>query len=577
MNLAAVLNAGLSEQGKVKIITRIFVGDAASGQKALDRMHINGILNPLNDFLNRVESTLSADSLNTVMDLLANNLKSVDLVKNINTIEELQRTVDASAGDAELLDGIIHIATMVDQSINMIQVMTKVVADLNTRGPQSAELILALKAYIQGAIEDDNGLSLLVSLQKIANTLKSGGQLDGSIIAALQSKETLGRVAVIHTVDDSLKIPHEGFSAKPINEDNAGATAIQKEVNDQEFVESWHAFLISKQKIPGQEGEFSVAESYKKFHEFLVSPDGFNLSHEQTMQVLRGIIAKRVDDNKPLTIDSVRHDFKAHFKKEVMDWVLHGDASTRVADARFDGNDPAQVQGSLDRLNTLTTHGLNVKDQGNFAESWYEAYKASRGEGIETQLVLRENENDMVGLRNEFEVTSTDSAKRKPDFADQVPDARTANSQDMVDLLALGEVKSHKGSLSKDDEKKIRAYLRAVSHAVDAQNPQLGTRGAKARNGKGEIELPHQYQSMRLVFTNADGAIASSKMLSQLMNDFPSEFTIVFFNPHTGARIKLDFGSLKDYKTQFQVNTVKEVIQALSKPSDTEVSLEAGS
>ena len=279
-----------------------------------------------------------------------------------------------------------------------------------------------------------------------------------------------------------------------------------------------------------------VSESYQDFVGFLKSPEGFNLTDTEINNALRAAIENLIKNGEALTVDNIRHEFKEQFKRQILDWVLHGDGTTR-----FDPNNPVSLADSLRRLEVLSTKGLNVKDRANLAEQWHAYYReALTGKPLETQPMLREKDNpSMVGTDGKIEIPSTPSNTRKPDFSDPP---------------ALGDVKSHQGPLSKEDEIRLRAYLRAVS--VDG--------GARVViNGKVSTET---FDRVNVVFTNAAGAVASSAVMARLLNDYPDRFSFCFCNTRTGTMVTMDVATLQRMGVSVPVTAaaLESALQALS-------------
>jgi hypothetical protein len=146
----------------------------------------------------------------------------------------------------------------------------------------------------------------------------------------------------------------------------------------------------------------------------------------------------------------------------------------------------------------------------------------------------------MVGTETDgkTEIPSTPSNTRKPDFSDPP---------------ALGDVKSHQGSLSKEDEIRLRAYLRAVSASGGAQVTIGGNLSTDT------------FDRINVVFTNAEGVKASSALLMRLLNDYPGNFSFSFFNPKTGLHETVDTARLQAMGVSTPIATAADLEVAINK------------
>lgn len=433
--------------------------------------------------------------------------------------------VNQLSGNPALLCDIIRIASQSAQPMDFLARATRIATAIGSDAALMGKLHDYMKAYLAGGSD-----VFFRSIQEMGAILKDNGNtITDEIKNALNDGKPLKTTRVVADTPATLKTqPPEMDPSHPDHATPAG----QQKIKD--FIDGWHKFMSGTFTIDGKTRP--VSESYQDFVGFLKSPEGFNLTDAEINGALRAAIENLIKNGEALTVDNIRHEFKEQFKRRILDWVLHGDGTTR-----FDPNNPASVAESLRRLEVLSTKGLNVKDRANLAEQWHAYYReALTGKPLETQPMLREKDNpSMVGADGTIEIPSTPSNTRKPDFSDPP---------------ALGDVKSHQGPLSKEDEIRLRAYLRAVS--VDG--------GARVViNGKLSTET---FDRVNVVFTNAAGAVASSAVMARLLNDYPDRFSFCFCNTRTGEMVTVDVATLQRMGVSVPVTAaaLESALQALS-------------
>lgn len=451
---------------------------------------------------------LNKESLDIITGLFAADPKKFH-ERAAPAIDNLFKTL---AGQEDLARDLLKAASFMAESFEFMKKQIALVQAINN-SDDPVSMMQKLHDYVRMATEGDGDVGYLESLQLMGH--QAGARPSDDIVTALDAQERFKGVQV--TIE-----PKPELTQRPVDE------ADTPEGWD-EFARKWHDFLISRQTPEGFR-EIQVSKSYEDFREFLRSSEkGLGMDETQLLDALATIL-KNLPESE-LTVKGVRHAFKEHFKEKITAWVLFGDPNDTRTPDKFDAKDENTLSQSRERLQRLTTAGLNVNEQSKFAEAWYANYREiTTGRAPTTQAVLREADNESMV---DDKVPSTPSETRRPDFADP-PD--------------LGDVKSHAGGLGDKDEIRLRAYLNAVS--------QSG--GAKVMKG-GET-LPGEFTRVPVVFTNMEGARNSSKVLQGLFDDYPDRFRIIVFDPGTGQRIEIDKAKLDRLMNEQNATTIKELL-----------------
>ncbi|MGD8932748.1 MAG: hypothetical protein PVI52_09275, partial [Chromatiales bacterium] len=490
--------------------------------KPIGSSRLNAVLDSVNTYLKDV----GGDFDGPVQRLFLDN--PMGFSEALGSLTKLAQHLGPNS--AEFRDA-ISIAMASKQTYDMLERLTSLAAAVKSSA-DAEQLMPKLKEYLAKALADGDE-QWRDSLQRMGDiTKKNGESMNADITQALQSGDAFAGVRPKAAVPEDL----QGTKAKieAVETEGAEPEAIKaaQEAASAE-VRKWHDFLMGSFKT--EDGrELAVADSYRKLVEFLQHKDGPHLSDADIQAGLRQALERLVREGKELTVDNVRHAVKDDFKRQLLTWTLTGDMGGTRSD--FDPTDPRAVGESINRLNKLTelsgegegdNVALNPKDRANLTEEWHEIYKnglkVEGEEHIGTQAVLREKENGtMVGEKT---IRGVDSEGKPTERVVELPGTRSGERKpDFSDPPLLGDVKSHKDSLSGEDEIRLRAYLRAVS----AEN------GVTVHVKGQKLDTP--FDQVRVFFTDSQGVIASAQRLAALMNDYPDHFSFAFIHPVTGER-----------------------------------------
>jgi hypothetical protein len=479
--------------------------------RGVPRNDFNVVLDGLKSLLNTHGGNLNPVALRYVTDMFVANPKNFR--ESASAVVEV---INALKDHPDLITDALKAASMRSRPRDVTRKLAALSDAIRNRA-DAETLFDSLRKYLHAAVGEPPNLQLIESLRAMGDrTIKEENKLTPDVLEALNGTTPLSGVRPTPELPGTLRNLEADF--RRIIEQ--GGKVSDEQWN--ELTRQWHQFLSGNYRPVGYTRDFPVAESYSLLRVFLLHESGLKLTEAEVHESLRRALQQVMQDQRSLSLDAVRHAFKDQHRDDILRWVITGRHNGDLDS--FDPRNLQAVADSLGRLEQLTTHGLNVKDRANVTEAWHALYREKEtSRPLERQPVLEEGKNPSMASGD---VPSTPSRTRQPDFADpnQTP-------------KIIGDVKSHRGSLSGEDETRLRAYLQAVT-----QQPDGATVTMKRMTGTGEVETIHEngFVRVQVVFTNIEGAKVSAEMLQGLIDDFPVHFSFVVFDPRTGERFEVN-------------------------------------